>query len=53
MPEFTRTIAIQADFSTQFQLDVAMKMLNDLLGVWKEAVEKEHTKNIITITMRP
>jgi hypothetical protein len=45
-----RTITIECRFGSEYQRDVAMRMLGELLIAWKETAESAHKENHINIT---
>lgn len=46
----TKRIIIEVSFGSQFQQDVAMRLLTELLSEWKDTIEHSHKENTITIT---
>ena len=47
---FLDIITIEAQFGSEFQRDVAMRALKQLLDTWKQTVEATHKQNKIIIT---
>jgi len=44
-----RTVKIQASFGSEYQRDVSMKILRELIASWKESVEDTHRNNTVHI----
>jgi hypothetical protein len=44
-----RIITIKVSFGSKFEQDVAMRLLAEVLAVWKQTTEASHKKNKITI----
>lgn len=43
-------ITIECRFGSEYQRDVAMRLLREILTAWKDTAESTHKENRITIT---
>ena len=44
-----KTTTIQASFGSQYQQDIAMKLLKELFATWKQTVNSAHRDNHVHI----